>query len=46
MSLKHLQHPSIYFCNIHMKQLQYTSKTSKTLETYVCNIEEGERLCR
>ena len=28
----------IYFCNIHMKHLQHASKTSKTLETYVCNM--------
>jgi hypothetical protein len=28
----------IYFCNIHMKRLQHTSKTSKTLETNTCNI--------
>ena len=33
MLLKHLQHPPIYFCNIKMKQLQHTSKTSETLET-------------
>jgi hypothetical protein len=46
--LKHFQHVSeilvtyatspIYFCNIHMKQLQYTSETSETLETYACNM--------
>ena len=46
--LKHLQHGSktiaicatspIYLCNIHMKQLQHTSETSKTLETYTCNM--------
>jgi hypothetical protein len=47
MPLKHLQHMQhvqyllIYFCNIHMKQLQHTSETPKTLETYICNI--GER---
>ena len=28
----------IYFCNIHMKQLQHTSETSKTLETCACNM--------
>jgi hypothetical protein len=28
----------IYFCNICMKHLQYTSKTSETLETYTCNM--------
>jgi hypothetical protein len=28
----------IYFCNIYMKPLQHTSETSKTLETYTCNI--------
>jgi hypothetical protein len=47
MSLKHLQHmqhvqyPTIYFYNIKMKQLQRTSETSKTLETYMCNVGEG-----
>jgi hypothetical protein len=47
MSRKHLQHmsicatSSIYFCNIHMKQLQQTSETSETLETYICIIQEG-----
>jgi hypothetical protein len=34
---------TIYFCNIHMKQLQHTSKT---LETCICNIGQGEHLCR
>jgi hypothetical protein len=29
---------SIYFCNIYMKPLQHTSKTTETLETYACNI--------
>jgi hypothetical protein len=37
--LQHMQHPLIYFCNIKMKQLQRTSKTSETLKhtfaTYV-----------
>jgi hypothetical protein len=28
----------IYFCNIHMKQLQYNSKTSETLEIYAWNM--------
>jgi hypothetical protein len=28
-----------------MKQLQYTSKTSEILETYIYNIGEGECLC-
>jgi hypothetical protein len=28
----------IHFCNIRMKNLQYTSKTSETLETYACNM--------
>jgi hypothetical protein len=42
MPLKNLQHASgtlgkicnipIYFCNIHMKHLQHTSGTSKTLK--------------
>jgi hypothetical protein len=33
-----MQHPSIYFCNIKMKQLQHTSEMPKTLKTYICNI--------
>jgi len=28
----------IYFCNIRMKYLQRTSKTSETLERYACNM--------
>jgi hypothetical protein len=46
--MKQLQHTSetlaiyaaslIYFCNIHIKQWQHTSETSKTLETYACNV--------
>jgi hypothetical protein len=28
----------IYFGNIHLKQLQHTSETSKTLKTYACNM--------
>ena len=28
----------IYFCNIHTKPLQHTFKTTKTLETYACNM--------
>jgi len=28
----------IYFCNIHLKHLQRTSKTSETLERYACNM--------
>ena len=28
----------IYFCNIHMKQLQHTYKISETLETQACNM--------
>jgi hypothetical protein len=39
--IQHVQHPSIYFCNIHMKWLQRASETSETIETYICNI--GER---
>jgi hypothetical protein len=39
--LQHVQHSSMYFCNIKMKQLQHTSETSETLKTYICNI--GER---
>jgi hypothetical protein len=30
----------IYFCNVHIKQLQHSSETSETLEIYICNIEE------
>ena len=37
-----VQHPPIYFCNIHMKQLQHTSETPETLKTYICNIGEGK----
>jgi hypothetical protein len=37
-----MQHPLIYFCNIHTKQLQYTSEISETIETYICNVG-GER---
>jgi hypothetical protein len=37
--MRHVQHPSIYFCNIKMKQLQ---RISETLETYICNIREGK----
>jgi hypothetical protein len=40
--LQHMQHPLIYFCNIHMKLLQHTSETSETIKTYICNIG-GER---
>jgi hypothetical protein len=29
---------SSYFCNIDIQHLQRTSKTSKTLETYYCNM--------
>ena len=32
---------SIYFCNIHEKQLQHTFKTTETPETYICNVGEG-----
>jgi hypothetical protein len=28
----------IYFCNIQMKHMQHLDETSKTLETYVCNM--------
>ena len=42
MPLKQLQHPPIYFCNIHMKQIQHAFETSETLETYICNIWEGK----
>jgi hypothetical protein len=34
--MQHVQHPLIYFCNIHMKQIEYTSETPKILETYIC----------
>jgi hypothetical protein len=40
--LQHMQHPPIYFCNVHMKQMQHTSETSETFETYICNTG-GER---
>jgi hypothetical protein len=33
--MKYVQHPLIYFYNIKVKQLQYTSETSKTLETHM-----------
>jgi hypothetical protein len=46
MSLKHLQQPPICCYNIHIKQLQHTSETSETIETYICNIGEVQRLCR
>jgi hypothetical protein len=36
--LQHVQHPSIYFCNIHIKQLQHTSETCATFEIYACNM--------
>jgi hypothetical protein len=36
--MQHVQHPPIYFCNIHKKQLQHTFKTTETPETYICNI--------
>ncbi|CAN6225887.1 unnamed protein product [Urochloa humidicola] len=45
--IKHLQHAcetcniQIYFCNIQMKQLQYSSKTSATRETYTCNMQQN-----
>ena len=28
----------VYFCNINAKHLQHTTKTSKTIETYACNM--------
>jgi hypothetical protein len=36
-----MQYPPIYFCNIKVDQLQYTSKLSETIEIYICNV--GER---
>jgi hypothetical protein len=33
----------VYFCNIHMIQLQHTFETFKTIETYNCNIGGRER---
>jgi hypothetical protein len=33
----HMSNIPIYFCNIGKKNLQHISKTSETLETYVCN---------
>jgi hypothetical protein len=35
----------IYFCNIHTEHLQHTSDTSKTLETYSCNISFQRNIC-
>jgi hypothetical protein len=35
-----MQHPSIYFYNIKIKDLQHTSEMLETLETYICNIGE------
>jgi hypothetical protein len=32
-----MQHPNL-LCNIRTKHLQHTSETSKTLETYTCNM--------
>jgi len=43
MPLKQLQHPPIYFCNIHMLQLQHTSELSETIEICNCNIVWRER---
>ena len=40
--MQHVEHPPIYFCNIHNKQLQHTFKTTETPETYICNIGEGK----
>ena len=40
--LQHVQHPPIYFCSIHNKQLQHTFETTKTLETCICIIGEGK----
>ena len=40
--MQYVQHPPIYFCNIHIKLLQRALETSKTIETYICNIG-GER---
>jgi hypothetical protein len=34
----HMSNILIYFCNIGIKHLQHVSKTSETLETYVCNM--------
>jgi hypothetical protein len=36
--MQHICSISIYFCNIDVKHLQHTSKTSETLETYSCNM--------
>jgi hypothetical protein len=35
----------IYFCNIYIQQLQHTSKTSDTLETYYCNMRFQCSIC-
>jgi len=34
----------IYFYNIYLKHLQYTFETSKTLETYACNMRFQQNL--
>jgi hypothetical protein len=38
--VQHVQHPPIYFCNIHKKQLQHTFETTKTPKTYICIIRD------
>jgi hypothetical protein len=43
---QHVQHLPIYFCNIHMKQMQHTFEMHETLETYICNIGGRESLAR
>ena len=40
--MQYVQHPPIYFCNIHIKLLQHALETSETIETHICNIG-GER---
>ena len=41
--LQHMRTSPIYFCNIHMIQLQHTSAASETIERYNCNIRGGEK---
>jgi hypothetical protein len=36
----------IYFCNIHIKQLQHTSETSETFKTYACNLRFQQKAGR
>ena len=40
--LQHVQHPPIYFCNIHKKQQQHTIEMTETPKTYNCIVGEGK----